>query len=115
LSISSVVLTGILAVFSIFVILYIIFILMSLVFRDKAPRKKEVITPPQMPQQAEVESHEDDTHIAIISAVVTEMLGKPVSVKKVYQSRNYGLEDRTTTWRKSGWKGARGWRANSGW
>ncbi|MGJ8455587.1 OadG family protein [Pseudothermotoga sp. U03pept] len=113
MSISSFVLTGILAVFSIFVILYIIFILMSLVFRDKGSRKKEVPTPPQMPQQAE--NHQDDTHIAIISAVITEILGKPVLVKKVYQSRNYDLEDRTTTWRKSGWKGARGWRASSGW
>lgn len=88
---------------------------MSSIFRDKGSRKKEVPTSPQEPKQLEAEKHEDDTHIAIISAVLSEILGKPVLVKNIYQSRNYDLEDRTTTWKKSGWKGARGWRASSGW
>lgn len=115
MSITSIVLTGIIVVFLIFVILYMVFILMGSIFRQKKPPKQETVMTKEVKPNTEIENPEDESHIAIIGAVISEILGKPVIVKSVYSGRTYDMQDRTTTWRKSGWKGARGWRASSGW
>ncbi len=114
MSIGSIVITGIVAVFLIFVILYLIFILMGAAFGQKKPKKQDVPPVKEKSEPVEDINPQDESHIAIISAVISEVLQKPVVVKNIYPGRNYG-EDRTVTWRKSGWKGARGWRASSGW
>lgn len=116
MSMTSIVLTGIIAVFLIFVILYMIFILMEVIFRQKKPPKQEsVLIKEKTETVTEIKDTEDENHIAIIGAVISEVLGKPVMVKNIYPGRTYDMQDRTTSWRKSGWKGARGWRASSGW
>lgn len=119
MSITSIVVTGVIVVFLIFVILYAVFILMGVIFRQKGPKKQDTVPIKEKSEPViETESSGDESHIAIIGAVLSEVLGKPVMVKNVYTAysgRNYDAQDRTTTWRKSGWKGARGWRASSGW
>lgn len=116
MSIPSIVLTGVTVVFLIFVILYIVFILMEFIFRQKRPPKQRDTTVREEAKTV-VQTHDDvdENHIAVIGAVISEIIGEPVLVKSVYTGRTYDMQDRMTEWRKSGWKGARGWRASSGW
>ncbi len=116
MSILSIVLTGISIVFLVFVILYIIFILMELIFHQKRPPKQRNTTVREgVKTVVQTQEEEDENHIAVIGAVISEIIGEPVLVKSVYTGRTYDMQDRITEWRKSGWKGARGWRASSGW
>jgi len=111
MSLATYVLVGITAVFSIFVVLYTIFRLMEFLSRDSKTKQKKSET---AGEKKTVEKH-DDTHIAIISAVINEIFGEPVKIKSIHLSKNYSFDDRTVQWRRYGWKGARRWRASSGW
>ncbi len=120
MSLTSYMVVGIVAVFSGFVILYIAFRIMELLARGKKASRKAQTTSSNIQEQVESQEKKqesDDTEIAVIGAVLSEVLSKPVIMSPSEQSwpRIYSFEERSVAWRKSGWKGVRKWRASSGW
>ncbi|AJC74762.1 hypothetical protein AJ81_05605 [Pseudothermotoga hypogea DSM 11164 = NBRC 106472] len=113
----TVLVVGIGSVFLVFVILYIIFVIMEKIFTSQQRRtsRGEVKTTQNFVKTEENVEQDETMEAAVIGAVMAYMSlesEKPVMQPK---GRVLSFEERTTSWRKSGWKGARGWRASSGW
>ena len=92
---------GITMVFLIFVILYFLFILMEQITRwttkEEGPK----------PSVVELEVERDEEIVAVISAALFQMLGKPVKIKKLRREREW------VVWIKRGWRGVRKWSESS--
>ncbi len=121
MSLISYMIAGIIVVFAGFVVLYAVFKVMELLTQGKKSRRQRTLstlTPQKTEEPTQEKKQEsDDTEIAVIGAVLSEVLSKPVAMIPVAQRmpRVYTFEERSATWRKSGWKGVRKWRASSGW
>jgi len=106
------------SVFLTFVILYIIFVIMGKIFTARQRKVSGTTTTAtetsvKVEEKAEPESSEP-IEAAIIGAVMAYMSSEQKATVQP-KGRVFTLEERTMSWRKSGWKGARGWRASSGW
>ena len=92
---------GITMVFLIFVILYFLFLLMEQITKwttkEEAPK----------PSVVELEVEGEEETVAVISAVLFQMLGKPVKIKKLRREREW------VVWIKRGWRGVRKWSESS--
>ncbi|MCD6103689.1 MAG: OadG family protein [Thermotogaceae bacterium] len=100
-------LTGLTVVFFVFAILFTIFRLMSLLSKQRKiapPSRKEA-------RPVAVEGEIPAEHVAIISAV----LGTFFKNEEFVVERRRKERRTFSTWRTSGWKGARKWRASSKW
>ncbi|WP_448535403.1 OadG family protein [Pseudothermotoga sp.] len=105
------------SVFLTFVILYIIFVIMGKAFTS---RQRKISNAEKKTTQTFVKSEEkaeqDETMEAVIvGALVAYMSSEGSKIVTQPKGRVLSFEERTASWRKSGWKGARGWRASSGW
>jgi Na+-transporting methylmalonyl-CoA/oxaloacetate decarboxylase gamma subunit len=99
-----------------FVILYIIFVIMGKVFtsRQRKIPKAEAKTTQTFVKSEEKVDQDETMEAAIVGAGMAYMSSESKIVMQP-KGRIFSFEERTTSWRKSGWKGARGWRASSGW
>lgn len=110
------------SVLLIFVILYIIFAMMGKIFyagqrkKRKDEEKAVQMTATKVEERTEERTEQDEPIEAAIVAAVMAYMSSEVKQGVVQpKGRIYSFEERTMSWRKSGWKGARGWRASSGW
>lgn len=100
-------LTGLTVVFLVFAILFTIFRLMSLLSKQRkivSPSTKET-------KLTAVEGEIPAEHIAVISAV----LGTLLKSEELVIGRRRKERRTFSTWRTSGWKGARKWHVSSEW
>ncbi|HBT39894.1 MAG: Sodium pump decarboxylase gamma subunit [Thermotoga sp. 50_1627] len=113
----TVLVVGIGSVFLVFVILYIIFVIMEKIFTSKRPKASggELKATQAFAKTEENVERDETMEAAIVGAVMAYMNSESGKIVVQPKGRIFSFEERTTSWRKSGWKGARGWRASSGW
>lgn len=106
------------SVFLTFVILYIIFVIMGKIFtakQRKASGTTASVTETSAKAEEKVEPESSEPIEAVIVGAVMAYMSSEQKATVQPKGRTFTLEERTMSWRKSGWKGARGWRASSGW
>lgn len=113
----TIIVVGMGSVFLTFVILYIVFLLMEKIFKPKrGGTPTGEAKPVQIASKVEEKTQQDEPlEAAIIGAVMAYISSQNVVTSPQPKERFFSFEERNVSWRKSGWKGARKWRASSGW
>ncbi len=100
----AVIFVGLTMVFLIFLILYGVFNLMGYIFTRRLSPRSLAVGP-----TVRVVEEEESEVVAVIAAVLSHVLGREFRVKSVRRTDRGFVE-----WRKTGWRGVRGWRGSSG-
>lgn len=113
----TVIVVGIGSVFLTFLILYIAFSVMEKIFKPRRgrPSGREVKLEQTVSKVEEKSQQDEPLEAAIVGAVMAYISSQNVVASPQPKERFFSFEERNVSWRKSGWKGARKWRASSGW
>lgn len=113
----TVIIVGMGSVFLTFVILYVIFLVMEKISKPKRGKTsgREVKLEQTVSKVEEKPQQDEPLEAAIIGAVMAYISSQNVVTSPQPKERFFSFEERNVNWRKSGWKGARKWRASSGW
>lgn len=114
---TTVIVVGMGSVFLTFVILYIVFLVMEKIFKPKRSKTsgREVKLEQTASKVEEKPQQDEPLEAVIIGAVMAYISSQNVATSPQPKERFFSFEERNVSWRKSGWKGARKWRASSGW
>lgn len=115
---TTILVVGMGSVFLTFVILYIIFVIMGKIFTTKQRKVSSTTTSAaetSVKTEEKVEPKSGEPIEAVIVGAVMAYMSSEQKATVQPKGRTFTFEERTMSWRKSGWKGARRWRASSGW
>ncbi|MCS7175346.1 OadG family protein [Pseudothermotoga sp.] len=114
----TVIVVGMGSVFLTFVILYIVFLTMEKIFKSKRGKTSAGESKPEqvtVSSKVEEKTQDEPLEAVIVGAVMAYISSQDLQPSSQPRGRSFSFEERNTSWRKSGWKGARKWRASSGW
>ncbi|AEH50395.1 OadG family protein [Pseudothermotoga thermarum] len=108
---------GVIVVFFGFAILFVVFKIMELLAKGKPKKKIQAAQKVEEKVEEKKQQSDDEAEVVAIAAALSEVLSKPITLTSQLEgkTRIYSFEERFISWRKSGWKGVRKWRASSGW